>query len=156
MVFIWVYSESCKSDRKVDSETFLQLILNKYSISDTNISYELNSILKFDWDRLIILTSYFNREKLESCSGVNIPSSLLESTEAAPEYLFIKDKKIVSYISNDDKIIEKIQLLYDSNYNENNVTRFECGITNSRNLHIKQISNANPNWKGKTFLIFNK
>ena len=149
-----IYNVSCKSKNVVNSGLDIQVSLDKYFSVDTTLKYTLDSILNFDWDEIIILTPYFDRKKVEACSGISILESILESTEGPNEYIFIKDKKVAKYISS--KELERIILSIDKSAYVSNKDAVKCGIKNSANLYIKLMPNENPYWKGKTFLIFNK
>jgi hypothetical protein len=151
-----VYNESCKPKNVVNPEIVFKSILNKCTSPDTTIKYKLDTILNFEWDKMIILTPYFNRTKLEKCAGVSIPKSTLENTEGVNEYLFIKDKKVEVYVSSNNKELDRIALTFNNNFYTFEKLQLECGIVNNSNLYIKLTTNKDPEWAGKTFLIFNK
>jgi hypothetical protein len=154
--FFWVYNGSCKPKNRVGAELIFRPILLKHSNLDMTTEYKLDSVLNFEWDRMIILTPYFNKKMIEKCTEISIPSSTLDVTEAANEYIFIKDRKIKKYLSSKNKEIENIAFSFDKKLFSKNETQFECGIINDSNLYIKLIPNENLEWVGKTFLIFNK
>ncbi len=153
-LIIFVYCVSCNPIKPISNDVAFQSILEKCTSNDTSVVYKLDTILDFEWDRLIILDSYFDRKSIEKCIGSKIPNSILEDTEGPSEYLIVKEKEITKYVkSNFNVLPPKLILTFDRNGQSE---KFPCGLENNGNAYIKLIKNPSLEWGGKTFLIFTK
>ncbi len=151
ILIICLFFYSCKEYETSSPEMVFKNVLEKSNSYDTTTSFRLDSILNFDWDRIMTRTPYTPINSFEKCGLLtNLPSSKLDGTEGLDEYFFTKNNKIIKYLVNKEKnpamVLEFQKSLADQT----------CGIENSKNIFIKRIPNIDSLYKGKTFLIFSK
>ena len=144
---------SCKSYPKSPLDKPFKNVVAKISASDT-LSYRFDSLIDFDWDRLIILKPYCDKKRLKQDCGIvsEMPDSKIDGTEGSDEYLFIKAGKIISYHFTKN---EGPSVVVTSARSVNDMIP-KCGIPNTAQTFIKLIPNANPDWTGRTFKVFLK
>ncbi len=148
---IILFLTSCDKYETTTPELVFKNILVKSNHFDTVSYFRLDSVLNFDWDRLMTRTPYLPKNSFEKCGLLtSLPSSKLDRTEGLNEYFFTKNNKIIKYLVNNE--INPL-LIFEF---QKSLAEKTCGVENSKNIFIKRISNFDSLYKGETFLIFSK
>ncbi len=155
MAFSLTILASCSQYPTTASEVPFKNVVAAILPGDT-VAYRLDSLIDFDWDKLIIIRPYYDKKKLKQECGIlsKMPDSKIDVTEGGDEYLFIKGENIISHHFTRDK--DPSVIIISARSESGNDMAPKCGIPNTTNTFIKLVSNANPEWNGKTFKIFLK
>ncbi len=149
-LFLICYCTSCHKGYELNTpETVFKNILDK-NYSDTSSIMRLDSLLSFEWDKMIILQPYENTILKDCGFDFDLPDSKIKYTEGSEEYIFIKNKKIIKHLIHKDSAKAYIRLVLDTSLINT------CGVQNSSQVVIKFVSNTSKDFLGKTYLVFKK
>lgn len=155
MAFSLSILASCSQYTTTPLEIPLKNVVAAILPGDT-VAYRLDSLIDFDWGRLIILTPYYAKQYLKDrCHIVSaLPSSAIDNNEGPNEYIFIKEGKIVSHHISPEPNRSLIVTFGDGMGSDELIS--SCGIPNTSKTFVKSVSSHNREYQGKTFKIFLK
>lgn len=156
IIFFQVFLLGCtRNYETVTSEIVFKDILEKCTSKDTNVIYQLDSLLPFKWDRMMVIEPYWSEATLKQCGvDTKLPGSKIRVTEGSNEFIFIKDGTLIKHIIHSSEEKRPINLVLD--YPLDNSKSSVCGIENSPGIYIRFAGDSSYNFLGKTFIVFKK